>query len=83
VMSNWVMLRVVNGCQGEDGAEGFQTHYGQKIFPVIDTRTLVVASSNESTLILPKNAIRKLLMKYPAKFEGCSCAALVHRRRAT
>jgi len=46
------------------------THYGRKQFPVIDTMTLVVASSDESTLILLKNAILELPMKYPAEFEG-------------
>jgi len=50
-------VEVANGCQGEDGAKGFQTHYGQKRFLVINTRTLVVASSNVSALILLKNAI--------------------------
>ena len=53
---------------------------GEKRFPLIDTRTLVVASGNESTLILFKNAILELLTKYPAEFDSLhcrSCAALV------
>ena len=63
-------VEVANRRQGEDGMEGFQMHYGRKLFPVIDTRTLVVASSNESTLILLKNAILERPMKYSAEFEG-------------
>jgi len=63
-------VEVANGCQGEDGAGEFQTHCGRNRCPVIDTRTLVVASSNDSTLIPLKNAILDLPMKYPAEFEG-------------
>ena len=63
-------IEVANGCQGKEGAQGFQTHYGRKRFLVIDTRTFVVSSSNESTLILLKNAILELPMKYLAEFEG-------------
>jgi len=59
-----------NGCQGEDGAEGFQTHYGRNRFLLIDTRALAVSPSNESTQVLLKDAILELLMKYPAEFEG-------------
>jgi len=63
-------VKVANGCQGEDGAERFQTHYGRNRFLAIDTRTLVVASNIELILILLKNAIIELPMKYPAEFEG-------------
>ena len=62
--------KVANVCQGEDGAEGSQTHYGRNRFPVINTRTLVVVTSNDPTLSLLKDAIIELLMKCPTEFEG-------------
>jgi len=78
VVSNWMMSRLANACQGEDGAEGFHTHYGRKSFHGIDAKTLVVVSSNDSTLILLKNAIRELLIKYPTEFEGLRAVHVRH-----
>ena len=59
-------VEVANGRQGEGGMEGFQTQYGRRRFSVIDTRTLVVASSNESTFIPPKNAILEVSDEIPS-----------------
>ena len=62
--------KATNVCQGEDGAEGSQTHYGRNRFPIINTRELLVVTSNDSTLASLKDAIIELLMKCPAEFEG-------------
>ena len=77
--------KVANGSQGEDGAEGFQTHCRRNRFPVIDSRTLEVVLSNESTLVPLKDAILELLMKYQLSLRVRMpfIAALVHRRCAT
>ena len=62
-------VEVANGSHSK-GAEQVESHNWQEGFVVVHYRALVIASCNQSGLVLLEYAILELTMKNPSQSEG-------------